>query len=128
MLSFFTGRSSRFLSTRIQRMSTKADVLIIGAGLSGLSAAYNLTKAGKTVQVIEARDRIGGRAWTDTSFGFPVELGCMAIHGYNEGNPVLGYAKALGLVGSALLLVLSRLIIIIIGNQITTCLSGNPFR
>ncbi|KAJ3886004.1 hypothetical protein GG344DRAFT_82130 [Lentinula edodes] len=78
-------------------MSASSDVLIIGAGLAGLSAAYNLSKAGKTVQVVEARDRIGGRAWTDYSFGFPVELGCMAIHGYNQGNPVLGYAKTLGL-------------------------------
>ncbi|KAJ3853059.1 hypothetical protein EV368DRAFT_39695 [Lentinula lateritia] len=78
-------------------MSAPSDVLIIGAGLAGLSAAYNLSKAGKNVQVVEARDRIGGRAWTDYSFGFPVELGCMAIHGYNQGNPVLGYAKTLGL-------------------------------
>ncbi|KAJ3800513.1 hypothetical protein GGU11DRAFT_772804 [Lentinula aff. detonsa] len=78
-------------------MSGRSDVVIIGAGISGLSAAYNLSKAGKTVQVIEARNRIGGRAWTDDSFGFPVELGCMAIHGYNEGNPALGYAKAFGL-------------------------------
>ncbi|KAJ3752538.1 flavin-containing amine oxidoreductase [Lentinula raphanica] len=77
--------------------TTLSDIVIIGAGLSGLSAAYNLSKAGKTVQVIEARNRIGGRVCTDESFGFPVELGCMAIHGYNEGNPVLGYAKAFGL-------------------------------
>ncbi|KIK56935.1 hypothetical protein GYMLUDRAFT_173745 [Collybiopsis luxurians FD-317 M1] len=78
-------------------ISPKFDVVIIGSGLSGLAAAYHLSRAGKTVQVLEARDRIGGRAWTDDSFGFPVELGCMAIHGYNEGNPVLGYAKSLGL-------------------------------
>lgn len=91
---------ARYLSTQTARMSASSDVLIIGAGLAGLSAAYNLSKAGKTVQVVEARDRIGGRAWTDYSFGFPVELGCMAIHGYNQGNPVLGYAKTLGLVSA----------------------------
>ncbi|KAK7468689.1 hypothetical protein VKT23_003192 [Stygiomarasmius scandens] len=73
------------------------DVLVIGAGISGLIAAYNLSKAGKSVQVVEARDRVGGRAWTDTSLGFPVELGCMAIHGYIEGNPVKRYASELWL-------------------------------
>jgi len=75
-----------------------SDVLVIGGGISGLIAAYNLSKAGKSVKVVEARDRVGGRAWTDTSLGFPVELGCMAIHGYIEGNPVKRYASELGLV------------------------------
>ncbi|THV06032.1 FAD/NAD(P)-binding domain-containing protein [Dendrothele bispora CBS 962.96] len=73
------------------------DVLVIGAGISGLIATYNISKADKSVQVLEARDRIGGRAWTDGSLGFPVELGCMAIHGYVEGNPVRKYAGELGL-------------------------------
>ena len=39
-------------------------VVILGAGIAGLAAAYELRKAGWTVTVLEARDRIGGRVWT----------------------------------------------------------------
>lgn len=51
------------------------DVVIIGAGASGLSAATSLTKAGLSVAVLEARDRIGGRLWTDTIDGQMREIG-----------------------------------------------------
>jgi phytoene dehydrogenase-like protein len=58
------------------------DTLIIGAGMAGLSAARELQHSGKTVAILEARDRIGGRVWTDTRFAhFPVELGAEFIHG-----------------------------------------------
>ncbi|MGO4383715.1 flavin monoamine oxidase family protein [Specibacter sp. RAF43] len=51
------------------------DVVIIGAGPSGLTAAHELTKAGLTVAVLEARDRVGGRTWTETIDGAWLELG-----------------------------------------------------
>ena len=60
------------------------DVIVIGAGVAGLSAARDLTDAGKNVTVIEARDRIGGRMWTQTgTLSAPVELGAQFIHGRN---------------------------------------------
>jgi monoamine oxidase len=60
------------------------DVVIIGAGVAGLTAARALAESGHSILVLEARDRIGGRVWTryeiDTSA--PVELGAEFIHGH----------------------------------------------
>ncbi len=58
------------------------DILIIGAGAAGLAAGQSLRKAGHDVQILEARDRIGGRVWTDRALaGIPVERGAEFIHG-----------------------------------------------
>jgi monoamine oxidase len=59
------------------------DVAVIGAGVAGLSAARDLTAAGLTVDVLEARQRIGGRVLTvhDPSVAVPVELGAEFVHG-----------------------------------------------
>jgi monoamine oxidase len=62
-------------------MTNSADVLVIGAGAAGLAAASELSTAGLTVLLLEARDRIGGRIYTDHSLGFPVELGAEFVHG-----------------------------------------------
>ena len=43
-------------------------VIVIGAGIAGLSAAYHLRQAGIEATVLEARDRIGGRVWTNRDF------------------------------------------------------------
>lgn len=56
------------------------DVVIIGAGVAGLAAAQRLRQAGRAPLVLEARQRIGGRVWTDRSQGV-VELGAEFIHG-----------------------------------------------
>ena len=56
------------------------DVIIIGAGVSGLAAARLLVAAGREVLLLEARGRTGGRIWTDYSYG-AVELGAEFIHG-----------------------------------------------
>ncbi|HTK20804.1 MAG TPA: NAD(P)/FAD-dependent oxidoreductase [Mucilaginibacter sp.] len=57
-----------------------ADVIIIGAGAAGLMAAYKLSKAGKQVMVLEARDRVGGRMHT-LNDDLHIELGAEFIHG-----------------------------------------------
>ncbi|MBC7870410.1 MAG: FAD-dependent oxidoreductase, partial [Chitinophagaceae bacterium] len=56
--------------------------LIIGAGAAGLAAGRVLHDSGHDILILEARDRIGGRAWTDHTFAdFPIELGAEFIHG-----------------------------------------------
>jgi monoamine oxidase len=59
------------------------DVIVIGAGAAGLAAADELARKGARVQVLEARDRIGGRCWTRRMAGLqvPVEVGAEFIHG-----------------------------------------------
>jgi len=60
-----------------------ADVIVIGAGAAGLAAADVLSHARRSVVILEARDRIGGRCWTRQlpGLGIPVELGAEFIHG-----------------------------------------------
>jgi monoamine oxidase len=73
------------------------DVLIIGAGAAGLSAARRVAAAGLTVRVVEARGRLGGRAWTArTSSGLAMELGCAWLHSADE-NELCGLATRSGL-------------------------------
>lgn len=56
------------------------EVVVVGAGVAGLAAARRLGEAGLTPLVLEARNRVGGRVYTDHS-GAPVELGAEFIHG-----------------------------------------------
>jgi putrescine oxidase len=51
------------------------DVVIVGAGAAGTTAANELRKAGLSVAVLEARDRVGGRLWTDVVDGAMLEIG-----------------------------------------------------
>jgi monoamine oxidase len=72
-------------------------ILIIGAGASGLMAAYELSGAGSPVTIVEASDRPGGRILTleEKGFSIPVEAGAEFVHG---SLPVtLGLLKAAGI-------------------------------
>ncbi|GAA2465666.1 flavin monoamine oxidase family protein [Agromyces soli] len=72
------------------------DTIVIGAGVSGLTAARLLGRAGRRVVVLEARDRVGGRVWTDRSGGASTDLGASWIHGVT-GSAVAEAAKAFGM-------------------------------
>lgn len=71
------------------------DVVVIGAGVAGLSAARQLAKAGRSVVVLEANAWVGGRVRTDRSLGVPFDMGASWIHGTSR-NPVTTLAEAAG--------------------------------
>ena len=75
---------------------TEVDVAIIGAGAAGLAAARVLAATTLTCVVLEARDRIGGRAHTVGVGGLPLDLGCEWLHSADR-NPLAAPIAALGL-------------------------------
>ena len=74
-----------------------ADVVIIGAGAAGIAAARRLVDWQHDVVVLEARDRIGGRAHTsDAGLGLPWDRGAQWLHNGRD-NPLRAEARAAGL-------------------------------
>jgi monoamine oxidase len=71
-------------------------VVVVGAGMAGVVAARLLRDSGFFVTVLEARQRIGGRVWTDSSLGAPLDLGGSWVHGV-EGNPLTLWCGKLGI-------------------------------
>ena len=66
-------------------MTSQADVVVVGGGLAGLSAAVNVHRAGLTVIVCEAGDQVGGRVRTDRRDGFLLDRGFQVVlPGYPE--------------------------------------------
>lgn len=63
-----------------------ADVAVIGAGAAGLTASRRLVEAGRSVLLLEARDRVGGRIWTVDD---GIELGAEFVHGKPEATLAL---------------------------------------
>ncbi|CAN0476754.1 unnamed protein product, partial [Ectocarpus sp. 8 AP-2014] len=77
----------------------ESKVLVVGAGLAGLSAARELSHRGYDVIVLEATSRVGGRllsAKVAETGGAAIDLGAAFIHGI-EDNPVAALAQELGL-------------------------------
>lgn len=56
------------------------DVVVVGAGFAGLTAARELSRQGLRVHIVEARDRIGGRTWLDRRLGRDLEIGGTWVH------------------------------------------------
>ncbi|XP_041009581.1 polyamine oxidase 2-like [Juglans microcarpa x Juglans regia] len=75
----------------------KPSVIVIGGGMAGIAAARALHDASFQVVLLESRDRIGGRVFTDYSFGFPVDLGASWLHGVGKENPLAPLIGRLGL-------------------------------
>lgn len=73
----------------------EAEVVIIGGGAAGIAAARRLHEAGVDAVIVEARERLGGRAWTAEAGGFAVDLGCGWLHSA-ERNPWTRIAEAQG--------------------------------
>jgi monoamine oxidase len=88
------------------------DVVVVGAGFAGLSTARTLTRLGRDVVVLEGRDRVGGRSYTTTVAGVPVdlgatfvgptqtevlalaaELGCETVPTYNRGKNLIRWRR-----------------------------------
>ncbi len=70
-------------------------VVVIGAGMAGLVASRLLHDSGFDVTVLEARDRIGGRVWTENTLGVPIDVGGSWVHGADD-NPLTDWCAALG--------------------------------
>ena len=70
-------------------------IVVIGAGLAGLTAAHELQRQGHEVVVLEARQRVGGRIWTSRQWAdAPLDFGATWIHGV-RGNPLTTLADHL---------------------------------
>lgn len=72
------------------------DIAIVGAGAAGLAAARTACDAGFRTVVLEAKDRVGGRAYTESAtLGVPFDHGCRWLHSASH-NPFVGIARAFG--------------------------------
>lgn len=79
-----------------QHPSESVDVVVVGAGLSGLQAAVDLHKAGLKVKVLEARDRVGGKTWSRPAHGSFCDVGAAWINDTNQSR-MFALAKQFGL-------------------------------
>ena len=92
--------SAAFLASPMGRARAQAlagkTVIVVGAGVAGLTAAKTLKNQGADVIVLEANPHIGGRLRTDWSMGAPFEVGAGWIHGPSDDNPAKQLADAVG--------------------------------
>ncbi|KAF2170006.1 hypothetical protein M409DRAFT_64393 [Zasmidium cellare ATCC 36951] len=79
-----------------QYPTERVDVVVVGAGLSGLTAAVELQKAGLSVKVLEARDRVGGKTWSRSVQSSVCDVGAAWINDTNQ-SKMYTLAKRFGL-------------------------------
>jgi monoamine oxidase len=77
--------------------SSETEVVIVGGGAAGIAAGRRLRGANVDCLIVEARPRLGGRAWTtsDSNSAFPIDLGCGWLHSADR-NPWRAIAEAQG--------------------------------
>ncbi len=92
----FLGLNALAASLPRRALRAAESMLVIGAGMAGISAARTLQAAGFRVTVLEGRDRLGGRIWTDDSLGVPLDMGAAWIHGSRR-NPLTALARTVGI-------------------------------
>ncbi len=77
-------------------LPSQVDVVVIGAGAAGIAAARRLIRPGLSLLVLEARNRLGGRAWTQRVEGEGLDMGCGWLHSADD-NVLAGRVEAEGL-------------------------------
>ena len=75
--------------------SSEFEVVVVGGGAAGIAAARRLREAGIDALIVEARERLGGRAWTTDDARMPLDLGCGWLHSADR-NPWREIAEAQG--------------------------------
>ncbi|GEP10044.1 flavin monoamine oxidase family protein [Methylobacterium gnaphalii] len=83
------------LAPRLATLPIAPDVVVVGTGAAGIAAARRLIEVGISVAVLEARDRIGGRAVTTGLRGHPIDLGAHWLHA-GPVNPLVALGHARG--------------------------------
>lgn len=86
-LGFLASASAMLGNRPVSAKPKQTQILVIGAGISGIAAARQLKAQGFQVTLLEGRDRVGGRIYTNRTLGIPVDLGASWIHGITN-NPI----------------------------------------
>jgi phytoene dehydrogenase-like protein len=72
------------------------DVIVIGAGISGIGASSILTKAGRDYIILESRDRIGGRIYSKKLDGVNIDIGASFVHNPLNDNLITKVIEEIG--------------------------------